>query len=205
MKNIIFLLLITSFISCRFYYSQDETPWCTLPVKLDSGFLYPNGVIEKKEKGKTTRKYLEIQREGYSLGIAIGKLNNEQIIVVDVVPGGPAAKAGIRQGDLIITKEKNLTKIISKWKENRSKIKIKRGNKIKDLILVPEPGIPGRCEFSIPLIISFSGDISLFSLTFGPSLFEIFHNWYEKEPGTFGKKTYISFLFGLINLKLVDK
>jgi serine protease Do len=58
-----------------------------------------------EQNGKVTRGYLgvDIQSLTPALAEALHIKNNEGALVADVVPGGPAEKAGVRQGDVIVS------------------------------------------------------------------------------------------------------
>ncbi len=74
------------------------------------GFAVPTAMADPIMKGliahgKVTRGWLgaTIQEIDRNLGAALGLEAHRGILVADVTPGGPAARAGIRRGDVITT------------------------------------------------------------------------------------------------------
>ncbi|MEW5954796.1 MAG: trypsin-like peptidase domain-containing protein [Bacillota bacterium] len=81
------------------------------------GFAIPTSTVKQvlddlMRKGKVIRPWLGVQMQNLTPEIAqyLGLPNNEGVLVVGVVPGSPAQKAGLRQGDVIL-----------KWGENKVK------------------------------------------------------------------------------------
>jgi serine protease Do len=73
------------------------------------GFAIPSSTIHEvvaqlESHGKVARGYLGVQIQDLTPEIAasVGAKENKGAIVASVVPGGPAAKAGIRPGDLVL-------------------------------------------------------------------------------------------------------
>ena len=72
------------------------------------GFAIPSGTIhdivaQLKDHGKVSRGYLgaEIQSVTPEIASSLGLKDGKGAIVATVVPGGPAAKAGFEQGDIV--------------------------------------------------------------------------------------------------------
>jgi serine protease Do len=72
------------------------------------GFAIPASLIhdvvdQLKTKGKVSRGYMGVNIQSVTPEIAssLGLKDTKGAIVADVVPGGPAAKAGIEQGDIV--------------------------------------------------------------------------------------------------------
>lgn len=61
-------------------------------------------ILQLKEKGKVTRGWLgvSIQEITPEIAISFGLKDTKGALVSDVIPGGPAEKAGLRRGDVIV-------------------------------------------------------------------------------------------------------
>ncbi|PIR01395.1 MAG: serine protease Do [Nitrospinae bacterium CG11_big_fil_rev_8_21_14_0_20_45_15] len=70
-----------------------------IPINIAKGIL-----ADLKEKGTVTRGWLGvmIQKITPELATSFGLSSNEGALVGDVIPGGPADKAGIKRGDVIV-------------------------------------------------------------------------------------------------------
>ncbi|HTQ12896.1 MAG TPA: Do family serine endopeptidase [Rhizomicrobium sp.] len=73
------------------------------------GFAIPSSTIRSvisqlEAHGHVTRGYLGVQIQSVTPDIAasVGRKDNKGAIVASIVPGGPAARAGVQQGDIVL-------------------------------------------------------------------------------------------------------
>jgi serine protease Do len=73
------------------------------------GFAIPSSTIRQviaqlESKGRVARGYLGVQIQAVTneIAVSMGRKDSKGAIVTTIVPGGPAAKAGFQQGDLVL-------------------------------------------------------------------------------------------------------
>ena len=197
--RLLFLLLLLPG-GCLVRMDPDETPWCLQAVPLREGRLFPTGVLERKVPERPRRLFLPEAREGRRIGLALARMPGGEIRVCDVVPGGPAARAGFRPGQVLLAEAADLKKLLARMARGRGTWKVRKGKETKTLFLRPVENLAGRTDFQIPLLLSFSGDDSFLSLGLALSFFSFTTRWEEKGPGILARKVQVSLFWGLLGL-----
>ncbi|WP_034631275.1 S1C family serine protease [Desulfotruncus alcoholivorax] len=109
------------------------------------GFAIPTSTVkdvrnELMQKGKVIRPWLGIQMQNLTPDLTeyLNLKNSEGVVVVGVVPGSPAQKAGLRQGDVIVEFQKHKIKNADELAESIKKTEV--GQKL--LLLIYRDGQP---------------------------------------------------------------
>jgi len=185
---------------CLARFDPDETPWCLQAVPLRGGRLFPQGVWEKEEGNRTKRTYLPFAREGRRIGLALARFPGGEILVADVVPGGPAARAGFRPGQVLLCRGRDLKALLERMAARPGRWRVRRGKETRLLFLSPVENIRGRSDLALPLLFSFSGDDSFLRLELFLSFLSFETRWEERGPGLLERRVTFSLFWGLLGL-----
>ncbi len=193
-------ILLLSPAGCVIRMDPDETPWCLQAVPTPEGRLFPPGVLERRGAGRPRRIYLETAREGRRIGLALARMPSGRIRVCDVVPGGPAARAGFRPGQALAGSPLGPAALLERMARRPATWTVLEKGRKKVLHLRPVENLAGRTDLRIPPLFSFSGDDSFLELGLALSFFSFRTAWEETGPGELRRKVSFSFFWGLLKL-----
>ena len=183
---------------CVVRMDPDETPWCLQAVPTPEGRLFPTGILETRGPGRPRRLYLEAAREGRRIGLALARMPSGEIRVADVVPGGPAARAGFRPGQVVLVPRVRPGVLLDRMAGGPGSWTVLEKGRKKVLRLRPVENLAGRTDLTIPPFFSFSGDDSFLELDLALSFFSFRTAWEEKGPGKLERRVTFSFFWGLV-------
>ncbi|GEM_PF-3713282 len=192
-------ILILVQAGCVVRMDPDETPWCLQAVPTPEGRLFPTGVLETQENGRPRRVYLEAAREGRRIGLALVRTPSGEIRVADLVPGGPAARAGFRPGQVVLVPRVRPRVLLDRMARGPGTWTVLEKGRKKILRLRPVENLAGHTELTLFPFFSFSGDDSFLELDLALSFFTFRTAWEEKGPGELERRVAFSFFWGLLS------
>ncbi|HHI68694.1 MAG TPA: hypothetical protein ENJ97_05135 [Planctomycetes bacterium] len=192
-------ILLLAQAGCVVRMDPDETPWCLQAVPTPEGRLFPTGVLETRRKDRPRRLFLEAAREGRRIGLALARMPSGEIRVADVVPGGPAARAGFRPGQVVEAPRVPPRVLLERMARRPGSWTVLEKGRKKVLRLRPVENLAGHTELTFPPFFSFSGDDSFLELDLALSFFSFRTAWEEKGPGELERRVTLSFFWGLVS------
>ncbi len=192
-------ILLLAQAGCVVRMDPDETPWCLQAVPTPEGRLFPTGVLETRGPGRPRRLYLEAAREGRRIGLALARMPSGEIRVADVVPGGPAARAGFRPGQVVQAPRVPPRVLLERMARGTGSWTVLEKGRKKVLRLRPVENLAGHTELALFPVFSFSGDDSFLELDLALSLFSFRTAWEETGPGKLERRVTFSFFWGLVS------
>ncbi len=193
----VLLLLLPA--GCLLRMDPDETPWCLQAVPTPEGRLFPTAVLELEGPGRPRRLYLDQAREGRRVGLALARMPGGEIRVCDLVPGGPAARAGFRPGQVLLARAPRLDVLLDRMARRPGEWRVREKGREKVLHLKPVANLAGRTDFQVPFLLSFSGDDSFLEVSLALSFLTFRTAWEERGPGRLERRVTLSLFWGWLS------